>query len=237
MTQEMPELSLATPWLEGLVLLAAFFAVAWPAAAFTRRFLPPRPWVMQAVSRAVVLLLVIVAARVLRLDFDAMGLREPVKPLWGVAVGGGLLLGAVATGAILFSGSQGLRPVIGDLSFLQRAFLVFFLASVVEELYCRGVFQAWALADGRTAGFDVLLASACLFGAMHLGLLRAGVESRTVALLLPLLTALGLLAAWCRAESASVYPAIAAHVAFNVGGVLGGILFFVFSGRRPTAAS
>jgi hypothetical protein len=49
---------------------------------------------------------------------------------------------------------------------------------------------------------------------------------------------LGLLASWVRATSSSLYPAIAAHAAFNVGGALGAIVYAivhrVVMGRLPS---
>jgi membrane protease YdiL (CAAX protease family) len=233
----LPTLSPVIPWLKAGFLLVAFFAVAWASATFTRRFLPREAWIAQAVARLTVFALALGAAWALRLDANSLGFRAPTRVVWGPSIAVGLMLGAAATVGILLARSNGLLSVLGGLSALQRLVLVVVAASVVEEILCRGTFQGWALVDGRAPSPNVWLASAVLFGAMHLGLLRLGVDFRSVAILLPFLVGLGFLAAWCRSESGSIYPAVAAHVAFNVGGGLGGILFFVVSGRVPGSTS
>ena len=40
-------------------------------------------------------------------------------------------------------------------------------------------------------------------------------------------TLLGLHTAWARAASGSLFPAVGAHVAFNVGGVAGGVVYTI----------
>lgn len=93
--------------------------------------------------------------------------------------------------------------------------------------------------DVTGAALGRLLPSALLFGALHLVMLSAGIERRAVAAIVASTALLGLLAAWARATTGSLWPAIAAHVAFNVGGVVGGALYAgtyrAVTGKMPFA--
>jgi membrane protease YdiL (CAAX protease family) len=79
--------------------------------------------------------------------------------------------------------------------------------------------------DVAAGALGALLPSAVLFGSLHLVMLFAGVDRASVAVVVVSTTLLGLLAAWAKAATGSLYPPIAAHVAFNVGGALGGIAY------------
>lgn len=59
---------------------------------------------------------------------------------------------------------------------------------------------------------------------LHLTLLAKGCDLWTVAILVAATTVLGIYAALDRHRSGSLGPPLATHVAFNVGGVLGGVL-------------
>lgn len=69
--------------------------------------------------------------------------------------------------------------------------------------------------------------SAGLFGAMHLPLLFAGIEIAAVVIIITAVTALGYVCAMARARTGSLRPAIAAHVMFNVGGVVAGVIYTI----------
>lgn len=62
---------------------------------------------------------------------------------------------------------------------------------------------------------------------MHLPLLFADIEIGAVAVILVSVTALGYVCATARARTGSLRPAIAAHVLFNVGGVLAGVIYAI----------
>jgi membrane protease YdiL (CAAX protease family) len=69
--------------------------------------------------------------------------------------------------------------------------------------------------------------SAGLFGIMHLSLLFAGVDIASVLIVVLSATALGSICATARARRGSLRPAIAAHVMFNVGGFLAGVIYAI----------
>jgi membrane protease YdiL (CAAX protease family) len=176
-----------------------------------------------------------------RMGFDALGFRRPAVALWGRTIGGGLALGFLSTLAMIFVGATGMSTVIGKYSFAALVLWVWIVSSMSEEVFCRGWFQSVTGAVGAPPTFATLLPSALLFGGMHLLLIGSGVEIRTVVAVVVGTTLLGLLAAWARAKSTSLYPSIAAHVAFNVGGVIGGIAYaiayVVVTGHRPFGMS
>ena len=121
----------------------------------------------------------------------------------------------------MVSGVSRLRSVMGGYSFGAMVLWVWIVSSVSEEVFCRGWFQTSTMSDTSRATLLALLPSAILFGSLHLLLVSADVDVASVVVVVIATTLLGLLAA-ARATSASLYPAIAAHVAFNVGGAAGG---------------
>jgi membrane protease YdiL (CAAX protease family) len=143
------------------------------------------------------------------------------------------VLGVVASIVNLMAGAGRLGPMQG-LSFLQIVLLVWLLASVAEEVLVRGYVQSYmAPLSGR--GFSVfrlrisvpVIVSALFFAAMHLVLLASGTSFLTTYIVIVFAFALGLVAAYQRERTGSVLPPIAAHISFNVGGVLGGVIYVI----------
>ena len=62
---------------------------------------------------------------------------------------------------------------------------------------------------------------------MHLPLLFGGAEFTASVVIVLSVTALGSACATARARTGSLRPAIAAHVMFNVGGFLGGVIYSI----------
>jgi membrane protease YdiL (CAAX protease family) len=115
-------------------------------------------------------------------------------------------------------GMQGL----GDYGLLGIILWIWVISSVVEELFCRGWFQTLA---GESTPAAVLWSSA-LFGTMHLALLF-NMEIAAAVVIVVSVTALGYVCATARARTGSLRPAIAAHMMFNVGGFLGGVIYVI----------
>lgn len=145
------------------------------------------------------------------IDRSVLGLRRP--PSWGRAlalVGGGyvtiLVLGFFLNVFLKAGDEQGLVPDEWDADraapFVANFLVVACVAPFVEELAYRGVgFAAVRSAWGSTAA--VLVTSAA-FGLAH-GLVVA----------LPILTAFGLVLAFVRHRTQSLYPPIVLHALFN----------------------
>ena len=162
-----------------------------------------------AVQYGIILVVVVFLAR--GIDRSVLGLRRP--PSWGRAAG--LVLAGYATIMVLgvllnvflkAGEEQGLVPEEWDpdraAPFVANFVVVVTIAPIVEELAYRGVgFAAVRSAWGPTAAVVV---TAVAFGLAH-GLVVA----------LPILTLFGLVLAFVRHRSGSVYPSIVLHALFN----------------------
>jgi membrane protease YdiL (CAAX protease family) len=162
------------------------------------------------------------------------GFRAPVrKTSWWRVIGVGGLLGALATAAILLTPAHGMT-FLRSFGFLGFVLSIWLYSSVTEEIFVRGWFQT--VADrgqrlslaGRSVGGSVL-ASALLFGALHLSLLWKGSDALTVVIIVAATTLLGLAAARFREQYQSVVPSVVTHIAFNVGGFVAGVVINIVS--------
>ena len=206
------------------------FAVAWmiflTSGLLAKQAASTFPvWMAQVITKGAILLLSLAAIRVLGpFDFRAAGFRLPENTKWKKVILPGLALGAVATLAIRLSHSQGLAPILKGYSFAAIVLVIWFGSSISEEIFARGWFQSYiASSTPYAAQF-----SALLFASLHLRLLRVGVEPQAVAILFVGTLLLGLLAGQFREQSKSLLPAIGVHIAFNIGGMLGGIVSIIF---------
>lgn len=141
-----------------------------------------------------------------------------------------LALGFFQTLIAVLLGSSGM-PEVNQLSFLQIVLIVLILASITEEILCRGLIQSylsplnaikvkWLMFE-----FDVpTIIGALFFGAMHITVLISGAGLMTSVIVIIFAFLLGLLAGYNRAQAQSLVPAIVLHATANIGGVIGGIL-------------
>lgn len=167
--------------------------------------------------------------------FRSFGFQRTAGVRWRRVVGSGFLLGALATVAILASPAAG-HPLLQGASLPQIVLTIWIWSSLTEEIFTRGLVQG-LIREPQSAGPEGsglfrnprVVTSALLFGAMHLTLLWSGADAWTSGILLLATTALGFLAAAYREASGSLLPAIINHVCFNIGGLLGGILWVVGS--------
>ena len=181
------------------------------------------PWLEQFALKTALAGLSLVAMRLFTGGLRPSGFQRPTKkvrwlPVWAPALG----MGALATVLVLGAGKHGLNSIFASYGFAGIVFWVWFYSSVTEEIFVRGWFQTY-VAQG--AGPEVA-ASALLFGAMHIGLIRK-VDPWSVTVIVCCAILLGWIAAKLRREYASLLPAIVAHMSFNVGGAVGGILFAI----------
>ena len=182
-------------------------------------------WMGQVITKGMMLLFSLAAIRFLGpFDFRAGGFRWPDNTKWREVILPGLGLGAAATIAVRMSHSEGLAPMLKGYPLMAIVLVIWFGSSISEEIFARGWFQSYIASS--TAYATQL--SALLFATLHLRLLGVGVEPRAVAILFVGTLLLGLLAGRFREESKSLLPAIAVHICFNVGGLLGGIVSLLF---------
>ena len=162
---------------------------------------------------------------------------------WPRIVITGLLLGAVASLLILLLGGSGMQAALGAMRFWQILLIVWIGSSISEEIFTRGWAQG-ALERWRGvtfAGYSVpVITAAVLFGSIHATLVRRGVDVLTTVIVVASATLLGLIAGQLRERHGGLVPAIAVHICFNVGGAIGGMLYFIgyraITGRLPTVA-
>lgn len=215
----------------GLVVLAA----AWGTSNAVEFFAVERtpPWVGVFVNYTAMLAVALILVIASSMGRPGMfGFVKPhVKGSYGTGVAGGLVLGMLASIASLASGGGRMAPLEG-LSFGQIVLLVWILASVSEEVLVRGYVQSY-LEPLSHIGFNVfnfrvslpVLVSALFFAAMHLILLTTGTPFRVIYIVIVFAFFLGLIAARQREKTRSVLPPIVTHLSFNVGGVIGGVIF------------
>jgi membrane protease YdiL (CAAX protease family) len=157
-----------------------------------------------------------------RRPFADFGFRRP-SPAKGHFKLWGLALGAACTGVMLAFGLQGPGEDLATSGLLWFVLLIWVVAPLVEEIFCRAWFQTLAGADTPAA----VLWSATLFGAMHLVLLFSDMKISAVVVILLSVTALGFVCATARARTGSLRPAVFAHVLFNFGGILAGVIYTI----------
>jgi membrane protease YdiL (CAAX protease family) len=213
------------------VCVAAFLAARALPESVTAQY----PWARQAVSQGLLTVVALGAMAVSRRPFAEFGFRRPA-PAQGHFKLWGLVLGAASTVVILALGLRGMRAGLAAYGLLGIVLWIWVFSSIVEEVFCRGWFQS-LVAGGDTRA--AVIWSAALFGTMHLGLLFSNVEIAAVVVIVLSVTALGYVCATARARTGSLRPAIAAHVMFNVGAFLAGVIYAIayriVTGQMPFA--
>jgi len=157
---------------------------------------------------------------------------------------GALTVGALASIIMMATGATG-NPIIKQLSFPQVVLFVLLFSSTIEEIFTRGFVQSHiAVALNSSARVPLLrvdlptFISALFFASMHLVLVTHDTDVKTIVVILLFTFSLGLIAGHLRARTGSLIPAIGAHMLGNIGGMVGGILYVLFTvltgGKMPT---
>lgn len=184
--------------------------------------------------------------------FSEYGFRRPLatrpdgtRTRWIVISLMAPLLGIAAALSILGLGGKG-NPVVRSLTLPQIVLFVWVSSSLIEEVFTRGFLQGHLSSlSGRylrllsvRVELPVLI-SAVFFACMHLVLLLSGIDAVTMVVTFLFTLSIGLAAGYLRATTESLIPAFAVHILANVGGVIGGIIYAVFSlltgGKLPGA--
>lgn len=166
------------------------------------------------------------------------GLSKPVGELkWGSIIVIGLLIGSIATIIIIVTGANG-NPSLKDLGIREKILLIWFLASIAEEIFVRGLLQGYLdpLTDTKISfgkqniSYPVVF-STIFFGIIHLPLVFFGADLISVCVIFSMTITLGFFTASLREKHQSVVPSIGIHVATNIGGtMLGPIVFTLLVG-------
>lgn len=216
--------------------LSILFLVAWSIFAVLLRSRDLLPgdgpvWLPHAVLKTGLILVSLLAMALdRRRDFAGFGFRRPTGVRWRVVVGAGLLLGMASTTILWLSPAAGMQKLFEGYGFAGIVLWVWLYSSLSEEIFVRGWFQTLAAGDrAPDACGRAEIASAVLFGSMHLTLLLRDVDVLTVVIIVISTTTLGWFAARFRTASGSLLPPFVTHVSFNVGGVLAGILLTLWS--------
>ncbi len=217
----------------GIVVLFAAWGSSWAVRYLAGEGSPEwmSVFVNYAIMLAVSLILILASSTG---DPSKFGFTRPkVRGAYGAAIMWGAILGAVASSVTVTSRVGGIGPLKG-LSFVQIILLVWVLASVAEEILVRGYVQSY-LEPLMDRGFTVfhlrislpVIMSAIFFAIMHIILLATGTSILTTYIVVVFAFFLGLVAAYQRERTGSILPALAAHVSFNIGGVLGGVIYVI----------
>ncbi len=233
----------------------AAFALAWALfvlAALSPRMLTPlglapllveHAWLSHAIVKTVLVLLAFAAMFRAGGSWSHWGFRAATEPRWRRSILRGGALGAVATVVIILSPAAGMTW-IAELGVPGIVLWIWLHSSVTEEIFVRGWFQGFVrpargepIRLGAFALSPEVLLSGLLFGSMHLWIVSQGADLWTVAIIVAATTMLGIFAAEDRERTGSLGPAVATHVAFNVGGFAAGVVttlaMFAITGQRP----
>ncbi|MFX0140571.1 MAG: CPBP family intramembrane glutamic endopeptidase [Candidatus Hodarchaeota archaeon] len=170
--------------------------------------------------------------------FTQFGLSKPIGEVkWGLTIGIGLILGSIATILIIITGASG-NPALSGLGIREKIILIWFLASIAEEIFVRGLLQSYlSPLEGtkiRIGKQDIsypVAFSAIFFGIIHLPLIFFGADLITVCVIFSMTISLGFFTAALREKHHSVLPSIGIHITTNIGGtMLGPIIYAILVG-------
>jgi len=156
----------------------------------------------------------------------------------------GFIIATIVIGNILFIGifkqyfpTENTKTFPTDLPILSMILAVWIWSSITEEILSRGLVQGFMnhLKDKKFLGLSIsVIFSGLFFGAMHLGLLKAGMANWFVGFTLFNTTIMGTLAAYYREKSKSIIPAIYIHILFNIVGSAPLIIMRLLDIQIPT---
>jgi CAAX protease family protein len=158
-----------------------------------------------------------------RSGWASLGLGRLGARVWGIAVGLPLGILLVSESVVRLTGLTAWHRPAGADTLMTLSDLPFLLIfCLLEEIGWRGYLGPLLAADGRRAPH---LRTGLLHGIWHLPLVFLATDSYLtegnrwiiVPIFLAVLTAAGQIYGWLREVSGSVYPAVLAHCAFNMG--------------------
>jgi membrane protease YdiL (CAAX protease family) len=221
------------PWVRAVIGFAVglllFFALAWSLRQTLSPTILESPALSQVVLKTALVVVALLAWSLTRRPFREMGWRSVASWNWSYLIWfliGGVAMAAASTAMILMDRRH---PIAAQMGFLQIVLCVWFLSSISEEIYVRGLIQSW-IADGEHAVgagsvfAPAIVSSALLFAAMHVPLMWTPAGKKGGLTIVIAVLFLGWACAVLRARCKSLWPAIACHIFGNIMGVPGGIL-------------
>ena len=170
--------------------------------------------------------------------FAQYGLNKPIGEVkWGSIYGVGLLIGSIATIIIIVTDANG-NPSLKGLGIREKILLIWFLASISEEIFVRGLLQGYLTPlesmkinfGEHNFSYPVIL-STVFFGVIHLPLIFFGADLISVSVIFLMTLTLGFFTATLRENHRSVLPSIGIHITTNIGGtMLGPIVYAILVG-------
>jgi len=130
------------------------------------------------------------------------------------------------------------NPSLKGLGIKEKILLIWFLASISEEIFVKGLLQGCLnplesikISFGKqNISYPVLL-SKIFFGIIHLSFILFGADFITVSVIFLMTLTLGFFAATLRENHHSILPSIGIHITTNIGGTMvGPIVYAIFVG-------
>ena len=214
----------------GLVVFTLAALLSQPLKTMTSE---TNTWLPQVGLKLILVVVSLMAARLFRLPFSHLGFNRNRIGSTRKFILMSLLLGALGSSFVLISGIPRM-PGLSNRSILQIILTIWLWSSICEEIFARGFVQG--LLRNSTKTFMIgniqlsegALASAIVFSAIHFSIYLGGGSLSTCFTIMTLTFFLGLLAGKARDES-NLLAAVYVHIAFNVGGAIGGIITNVIS--------
>lgn len=114
-------------------------------------------------------------------------------------------------------------PILKAMSFPQYLLAVWVVSSICEEVFARGLVQGIA-----GTGKPAVYAGAIVFSLIHFSIYLTGGSLYTCLVIMLFTLLLGILAGMAR-QRANLTAGILTHIAFNIGGFAGGVIYVVFT--------
>lgn len=152
-----------------------------------------------------------------------LGLRRPAacRGAWRWYAAASALMIPASMAAVYFRVSH---PMLRTMTPLQVILSVWFISSIAEEVFARGLVQSLTYpreSFGYRGHLDILVSS-LLFGGMHVALLWGGMSPVGVAIIIATTASVGAIAAIARRATGSILHCIGIHAVSNVVGVVAG---------------
>lgn len=196
---------------------------------------------LQWIFKASLILIALVAWKLTGRSWAQMGWQRarPTKGKWIWYLMGALAMGFASIAMLL---TKNRHPIASQFTFLQIIVTIWLLSSISEEIFVRGLMQSWIAAPfeltPRDSGYHiVILASAALFGGLHVPLIWKGGGAVGGGIIVAATFLLGWAAAQIRARTGSLLHAIGVHIVGNIAavpfGIVGVILYRIIYGEMP----